>query len=61
MHSQTARAAKPAYVFRLTPAEWRSVIEDETFLNDPDNSYQPRRLMGVPVEIVPDQPVVVWR
>jgi len=61
MHSHSARAAKPVYAFRLTPAEWRSVIQDETFLKEPGNSYQPRRLMGVPVEIVPDQPVVIWR
>jgi hypothetical protein len=61
MRSQTARAEKPVYAFRLTPAEWRAVIEDETFLKDPANSYRPRRLMGVPVEIVPDRPVVVWR
>jgi hypothetical protein len=54
MHTQTARTETPAYAFRLTPAEWRAVIKDETFLKDPGNSYQPRRLMGVPVQIVPD-------
>ena len=58
MRSQTARAEKPMYTFRLTPAEWRAVIQDETFLKDPGNSYQPRRLMGVPVEIVPDHRVI---
>jgi hypothetical protein len=52
----TPIAASPIqpYVFRLTPAEWRALIEDKTFLRDPDNSYRPRRLMGVPVQIVPD-------
>ena len=40
--------------FRFTPAEWREVLEDETFLQDCGNSYAPRSLMGVPVEIVPD-------
>lgn len=48
---ETRRAA---YAFRLTPAEWRQVLADEGFLDDPDNSIRPRRLMGVPVEIVPD-------
>ena len=45
---------KPAYAFRLTPAEWRQVLADGSFLRDPDNSIRPRRLMGVPVEIIPD-------
>lgn len=40
--------------FRFTPAEWRRLLEDGSFLRDGDNSYAPRRLMGVPVEIVPD-------
>jgi hypothetical protein len=39
---------------RFTPAEWRRVLEDAAFLRDGDNSYAPRRLMGLPVEIVPD-------
>jgi hypothetical protein len=40
---------------RFTPAEWRVLIEDGSFLTQPDNRYSlPRRLMGVPVEIVPD-------
>jgi hypothetical protein len=39
----------------FTPAEWRALIEDRSFLAEPDNSYSlPRRLMGVAVEIVPD-------
>ena len=43
------------FLFRFTPAEWRSLLEDEAFLRQPDNSYRPpRRLMGVPVQIVPD-------
>jgi hypothetical protein len=45
---------KPVYAFRLTPAEWRQVLADGSFLRDPDNSIRPRRLMGVPVEIIPD-------
>jgi hypothetical protein len=48
-------AFRSPYRFRFTPAEWRQVIEDIRFLLDPDNSYRvPRRLMGVPVEIIPD-------
>jgi len=39
---------------RFTPAEWRALLRDASFLRDRDNSYAPRRLMGLPVEIVPD-------
>jgi hypothetical protein len=42
------------YKLRFTPAEWRSLLHDESFLRDPDNDFHPRRLMGLPVEIVPD-------
>jgi hypothetical protein len=43
------------YTFRFTPAEWRHLLEDRTFLTAPDNSWlPPRRLMGLPVQIVPD-------
>lgn len=52
---------KPVYAFRLTPAEWRQVLADESFLRDPDNSYRPRRLMGVPVEIIPDHRMIIAR
>ena len=39
----------------FTPAEWRWLLEDPGFLDDEDNSYRvPRRLMGLPVQIVPD-------
>ena len=31
---------RPAYAFRLTPAEWRQVLADGSFLRDPDNSIQ---------------------
>lgn len=48
-------AFRSSYKFRFTPAEWRQVIDDIRFLLDADNSYRvPRRLMGVPVEIIPD-------
>jgi hypothetical protein len=44
-----------SYTFRFTPAEWRHLLEDRTFLTAPDNSWlPPRRLMGLPVQIVPD-------
>ncbi len=43
------------FEFRFTPAEWRHLLEDESFLLEADNSYRhPRRLMGVPVVIIPD-------
>jgi hypothetical protein len=39
----------------FTPAEWRRLLDSPTFLNRHDNSYSvPRRLMGLPVRIVPD-------
>jgi hypothetical protein len=39
----------------FTPAQWRHILEDRDFLRDPDNRYAiPRKLMGVPVAIVPD-------
>ncbi len=47
------------FALRFTPAQWRSLLEDDDFLRDADNSYAPRRLMGVPVEIVPD-PAYPW-
>ena len=49
-------AAQTGFVYRLqfTPAEWRQVIDDARFLLDSGNSYRPRRLMGIPVEIIPD-------
>lgn len=42
------------YKLRFTPAEWRSLLNDSSFLRDPDNDFHPRKLMGLPVEIVPD-------
>ena len=55
MQSQSNNAARKAtYAFRLTPAEWRQVLADGSFLCDPDNCIRPRRLMGVPVEIIHD-------
>jgi DNA-binding IclR family transcriptional regulator len=50
--SHSASSGKVA--LRFTPAEWRRLLEDASFLRDRDNSYAPRRLMGLPVEIVPD-------
>jgi hypothetical protein len=39
----------------FTPAEWRHILADRDFLDDPDNRYSvPRRLMGLAVQIVPD-------
>ena len=42
------------FTLRLTPAEWRAVLKDGSFLKDSDNSCRPRVLMGLPVQIVPD-------
>jgi hypothetical protein len=54
---QGAAQTGQAYRFRFTPAEWRWVLEDEDFLTQPDNSYNPRRWLGVPVEIIPPHPL----
>ncbi|WP_304165040.1 hypothetical protein [Phenylobacterium aquaticum] len=44
-----------AVALHFTPAEWRHLLEDPGFLCQDDNRYlAPRRLMGVPVAIVPD-------
>ena len=56
----TARSSvRKAYALHLTPAEWHRVLADQSFLSDPDNSFSPRRLMGVPVEIIPDHRFIV--
>lgn len=50
------RVGEPASeVLRLTPSEWRAVLEQRSFLEWGDNRFQPpRRLYGAPVQIVPD-------
>jgi hypothetical protein len=55
----TTKEIRERFVLRLTPAEWRSVLRDGSFLKDPDNCCSPRRLMSVPVEIVPDHRLVL--
>jgi hypothetical protein len=52
-------ARSPVYALHLTPAEWHRLLADQSFLSDPDNSFSPRRLMGVPVEIIPDHRFIV--
>ncbi len=48
-------AAAPKPVLRLTPREWRTVLERRSFLESDDNRFQtPRLFCGRPVEIVPD-------
>lgn len=60
MQTQDYRGAEPrSFILRLTPAEWREVLKDGSFLRDPDNSCHPRRLMGLPVQIVPDHKVAL--
>ena len=47
--------AAPRPVLRLTPKEWRTVLERRSFLEREDNRFQtPRLFCGRPVEIVPD-------
>ena len=51
--SSEAPAALP--VLRLTPKEWRTVLERRSFLEREDNRFQtPRLFCGRPVQIVPD-------
>ncbi len=62
MHTTSTTVISPprrAYAFHLTPAEWHQLLADQSFLSDPDNSFSPRRLMGVPVEIIPDHRFIV--
>ena len=47
-----------SFTLHLTPAEWRDVLKDGSFLDHADNCCRPRRLMGLPVQIVPDHAVV---
>lgn len=54
MQDQQSAGPRSVFAFRLTPAEWRQVLADKDFLDDPDNCIRPRRLMGVPVVIIPD-------
>ena len=52
---QTNRSGDGVAALRFTPAEWRAVLEDRAFLANSDNRFElPRRLMGAPVQIVPD-------
>jgi hypothetical protein len=44
---------------RLTPGQWHSLLENRSFLERPDNRFlPPRRFLGRPVRIVPDDS---WR
>ncbi len=41
---------------RLTPGQWRTILESESFLERADNRFQhPRRFHGAPVQIIPDE------
>lgn len=54
--------SKHRYCFRFTPAEWRHLLEDPEFLQHDDNScYLPRKLMGIPVVIVPNHDAALGR
>ena len=53
--------ADTGFTLHFTPAEWRALLADADFLKQPDNSYSPRRLMGLPVEIIADHRVCIER
>lgn len=41
---------------RLTPVQWRAILEARSFLEHDDNRFQhPRRFLGTPVQIIPDE------
>jgi hypothetical protein len=41
---------------RLTPGQWRAILETDSFLDRDDNRFQhPRRFLGAPVQIIPDE------
>lgn len=41
---------------RLTPGQWRAILESASFLEHEDNRFQhPRRFRGAPVQIIPDE------
>ncbi len=41
---------------RLTPGQWRAILENRSFLDNGDNRFQhPRRYLGAPVQIIPDE------
>jgi hypothetical protein len=43
-------------LLRLTPGEWRTILETQSFLDQDDNRFQhPRRFLGAPVQIIPDE------
>jgi hypothetical protein len=51
----TEETTTPLPVIRLTPSEWRTVLERRSFLERDDNRFQtPRMFCGRRVEIVPD-------
>ena len=48
-------ASRSQPTLRLTPQEWRTVLERRSFLERDDNRFQtPRLFRGRPVQIVPD-------
>jgi hypothetical protein len=51
---ETDRPPGRPFSLHFTPAEWRVIIEDPDFLAGLGNAYQPRRLWGLAVKIVPD-------
>ena len=54
-NSPTPEPSPHGYTLHFTPVEWRMLLRDGDFLNDPENSIRPRRWMGIPVEIVNDR------
>jgi hypothetical protein len=59
--SETLRRASPDQslkhrVLRLTPPQWRAILESRAFLERDDNRFQhPRRFLGAFVQIIPDE------
>ena len=52
---ETGETTVTGFRLRFTPAEWHNLLQDPSFLEQPDNAGAgPRRLMGVPVTIIPE-------
>jgi len=53
--ARTFRDEEPE-ALRLTPGEWRAILDADSFLDRQDNRFQhPRRFLGAPVQIIPDE------
>jgi len=60
IQASTPDAGAPRFraqgVLRVTPSQWRAILDSRGFLDRPDNHFQhPRRFLGASVQIIPDE------